>query len=97
MTTPVKHRSGTEPVRARSARNLRLVLSLVYAPVFLIAAGLLAWWAADSGPDGRAVLALIAGVCALLFVIAAADAAVLLLRARHRPAGSDQSGYPGSR
>lgn len=83
MSTPGKDRSGTEPVRARSAVNLRILLSVIFAPIFLIAAGLLAWWAAGAGPDGRAALSLIAGVCALLFVIATADAAVLRHRTHH--------------
>ncbi|MFG1809638.1 hypothetical protein [Streptomyces sp. NPDC049040] len=77
-----KHRSGTEPVQAKSPRDLRLLLVTIAAPVCLIAAGLLAWWAADSGPDGRAALSILAGVCALLFVIAVVDAAILLRRAR---------------
>lgn len=84
MRTPGKHRrSGTEPVQARSPVQFRLLLSVLFAPVFLIAAGLLAWWAADSGPDGRAVLALIAGISALLFVVASTDAAVLFRRLHH--------------
>jgi cation transporter-like permease len=94
VTTTVNRRSGTEPVRAESARDLRLLLSLVFAPVFLIMAGLLAWWAADAGPDGRSVLALVAGLCVVLFVVASVDAAVLLRRARHQPAGTDQADTP---
>lgn len=97
MTTPLKDRSGTEPVRAKSARDLRLLLSLVFAPVFLIAAGLLSWWAADSGPDGKASLGLLAGVCTVLFFVAAADAAILLRRARHPAESSDRADHPVSR
>lgn len=94
MTTTVKHRSrtepsGTEPTRAKSARDLRLLLCMIYAPVFLIGAGLLAWWASDAGPDGTNALSLLAGVCAVLFVVAAANAAVLLRRGHHPPADPD--------
>ncbi|WP_327287254.1 DUF6343 family protein [Streptomyces sp. NBC_01198] len=83
MTTPGGRRSGTEPVRARSALGLRLTLSLFFAPLFLAGTGLLAWWAAESGPGdspGRTALAVLSGVCAFLFLVAAADAAVLLHR-----------------
>jgi hypothetical protein len=83
VTTLGNHRSGTEPVRAQSAHGLRLVLSVIFAPVFLAAAGLLAWWAAGTGPDGRAALCIVAAVCAVFFVIAAADAFTLWRRGRH--------------
>ncbi|SFF59073.1 hypothetical protein SAMN05216251_12082 [Actinacidiphila alni] len=86
MSTTSKRHTGTEPVRARTAGRLRLLLSLLFAPVFLVGAGLLAWWAAESGSGdapGRTVLAVLAGVCALLFLVAVTDAAVLGRRARH--------------
>ncbi|SHN09725.1 DUF6343 family protein [Actinacidiphila paucisporea] len=92
-TTPVRHRretsgerrSGTEPTKARSPQNLRLRLCLIYAPVFLIGAGLFAWWAADSVADDKGILEILAAICALFFVIAAANAAVLMRRARRAP------------
>jgi hypothetical protein len=97
VTTPVKNRpSGTKPVPAKPARDPRVLTSAFFAPVFLMGAGLLAWWASDSGPDGSTSLGLLAGVCAVLFVVTAARVALLLHRAR-RPAESDEAGPPESR
>ncbi|WUH89437.1 hypothetical protein OG900_04245 [Streptomyces sp. NBC_00433] len=89
-TTPVRdrretsggQRSGTEPTKARTASKLRLRLCMIYAPVFLIGSGLFAWWASDTGADDRAVLEILSAICALFFVIAVANAAILLRRGR---------------
>ncbi|CAG6397407.1 hypothetical protein NMG29_24810 [Streptomyces cocklensis] len=88
MTTTANRRSGTEPVQAQSARDPRVMLSLICAPVLLIASGLLAWWASGAGPDGSASLSILAAICAVLFVVAAVDAAVLIHRGHHEPAAS---------
>jgi hypothetical protein len=78
-------RSGTEPVNARSAQGLRLLLSVCYAPVFLAAAALLALWSVltepGSTPSGL-VLAVLSGVCAALAAVAVTDAAMLVHRRR---------------
>jgi hypothetical protein len=83
-------RSGTEPVTARSAVGLRLLLSVFYAPVFLAAVALLALWSVLSGPHSTPsdlLLAVLSGVCAALAATALADAAVLMHRRRMRPRG----------
>ncbi len=81
-------RSATEPVNARSAVGLRLLLSVCYTPVFLAASALLALWSVlsepGSSPSGL-VLAVLSGVCAALAATAATDAAVLVHRRRMRP------------
>lgn len=78
-------RRGTEPVNARSAEGLRLLLSVCYTPVFLAAAALLALWSVlatpGSSPSGL-VLAVLSGVCAALAALAVGDAAVLVHRRR---------------
>lgn len=79
-------RAGTEPIRAKSALGLRLLLSLVYAPLFLAGAGLLSWWAAVSEPGdspGRTVLVVLAAICLALALLATADATRLARRRRH--------------
>ncbi|WP_069812242.1 DUF6343 family protein [Streptomyces sp. TP-A0874] len=77
--------SGTEPVTARSALGLRLVLSLVFAPIFAAGAAFLAFWSATahrgSAPPADS-LAFIAGLCALLALIAIVDVLVVLRRRR---------------
>lgn len=83
MITIGKRRSGTEPVRAKPARDPRLLLYGVSAPVLLITGGLLSWWAAESGPDASAALLIIAALCAVGFLISVVDAAVLWHRTRH--------------
>lgn len=81
-------RGGTEPVNARSAEGLRLLLSVCSAPVFLAGAALLALWSVLSGPRSAPsdlVLAVLSGVCAAVAAVAVADAAVLAHRRRTRP------------
>ncbi|MFI2205615.1 DUF6343 family protein [Streptomyces sp. NPDC020192] len=84
-------RSGTEPVTARSALGLRLLLSVCFAPLFVAAAVLFAVWSAHSGPGSSPTssqLASLAGVCAALTVFSVADAAVVLRRRRRERRGS---------
>jgi len=81
--------AGSEPLRAKSALGLRLLLSVVYTPLFLAGAGLLSWWAAQSRPGdspGRTVLVVLAAVCLALALLAAADAARLTRRRRRTTA-----------
>lgn len=76
MTTVGNHRPG-------SGHDLRLLVSAISAPVLLAVAGLLCWWAVNSGPDGRAALLIVATVCAVLFFIASADAVKAWRHAHH--------------
>ncbi|MER8015210.1 DUF6343 family protein [Streptomyces griseoluteus] len=83
-----QERTGTEPVTARSALKPRLVLSVIGLPVFVLGTVLFAVWAGAvrqrdvPDPTQLTVLAVICGVLALF---AAADLAVVLSRlARER-------------
>ncbi|MEU0112277.1 DUF6343 family protein [Streptomyces bobili] len=78
-------RSGTEPTTAQSPLRLRLVLSGVFLPVFGAAAAAFAMWAEQSGPGddpGRGPLIVLAVVCGVLALLAAAD--LLAVRRRLR-------------
>ncbi|USQ86410.1 DUF6343 family protein [Streptomyces phaeoluteigriseus] len=78
-------RTGTEPATARSPLGLRLILSGVFVPVFVVSAVLFAVWAADSGPGdspGRGPLIVLAVVCGVLAFLAAADLLVVVRRLR---------------
>ncbi|WP_257579365.1 hypothetical protein [Streptomyces sp. JJ38] len=90
LLSHVSPRSGTEPVRARSAVRLRLLLGLLFTPLFIAGAVLFWAWAAASGPhdvptDGS--LRVIAVLFTALAVFSLLDLLVVqrrLLRARHR-------------
>lgn len=87
-------RTGTEPLTARSALRLRLILSLIFIPLFLAGTALFWYWMVASGPrdapssDSLRVLTI---VCAVLSVLALLDLVVVLLRRRRerppRPPG----------
>ncbi|WP_052851343.1 DUF6343 family protein [Streptomyces avicenniae] len=84
-------RTGTEPVTAYSDLRLRWVLSLVFAPLFLLATVFFAiWWgAADSGDSpSPALLGWLTLACAVLTVIAVIDLLVVTRRIRRRRAPS---------
>lgn len=84
-------RAGTEPVNARSALRLRLILASVFAPVFLAGTGLLWYWTEQSGPrdaPSSGSLATLTLICALIALFALVDLVVVLVRrsrARGRP------------
>nr|WP_311675282.1 DUF6343 family protein [Streptomyces sp. DSM 42041] len=81
-----RERTGTEPVTARSALGLRLLLSAVFLPVFLAATALFWYWTAVSGPQDvpdSGSLRVLAVACAVLSVLALVDL-VAVLRRRHR-------------
>ncbi|MGC5360831.1 DUF6343 family protein [Streptomyces sp. DT24] len=89
-------REGTEPITARSAVGLRMILASVALPVFAVGTVLLALWAADSGPHdspSSLVVSVLAGICGALALFAALDLAVLLRR-RSRGSGVEGRG-PG--
>lgn len=78
-------RSGTEPVTAKSARGLRLRLSLIFGVVFFVLCGLLAWGAAETqeGDTQTSVIAL-STACFLGFCFAMGDALRLVMAGRHQ-------------
>ncbi|MEU8352696.1 DUF6343 family protein [Streptomyces sp. NPDC048845] len=78
-------RTGDEPVTARSALGLRLLLAVVYTPVFVAGAALFAVWSASADPAGApsaGSLAVVAALCAALALLSALDLAVVLRRRR---------------
>ncbi|MEU2284599.1 DUF6343 family protein [Streptomyces sp. NPDC013178] len=83
-------RTGTEPVTARSALGLRLLLSVCFTPLFVGATVLFAVWStrSDAGSTPTASqLAGLAAACGALAVFSAVNLAVVLRRRRReRPA-----------
>jgi hypothetical protein len=78
-------RTGSEPVTARSALGLRLLLAVCFTPLFIAATVLFAVWSTRSEPSSSPTslqLAGIAGGCAALAVISAVDLVVILRRRR---------------
>ncbi|MYV40547.1 hypothetical protein GT030_17140 [Streptomyces sp. SID1328] len=81
-------RTGTEPVTARSALKLRLVLNMIGLLVFVLGTVLFAVWAGavrqQDVPDPTQ-LTVLAVICGVLAVFAVVDLVVVLLRlARER-------------
>ncbi|MFG3044661.1 DUF6343 family protein [Streptomyces sp. NPDC048241] len=76
-------RTGTEPVTARSALRLRLVLGVLGLLVFLFGTALFALWAGTvtqrDVPDPTQ-LTVLAVICGILAVFAAVDLVVVVLR-----------------
>jgi hypothetical protein len=80
-----RERTGTEPVTARSALGLRLLLSSVFVPVFLAATALFWYWTGESGPrdvPSSGSLRVLAIACAVVAALALLDLVVLLMRRR---------------
>lgn len=78
-------RTGTEPVTARSALGLRVVLSAVFLPIFTAATAGFAVWAAHQGPGdnpGNGPLTVLAVACGVLALAAVADLLVVTARRR---------------
>ncbi len=79
-------RTGSEPVTAYSDLRLRRLLSLVFAPLFVLGAVLLGiWWAgAESGGmlTSRGAIGAAALICAAFAVIACVDLVVVTRRLR---------------
>lgn len=78
-------RTGTEPITAQSAVRLRLLLSLLFLPLFAALTVIFAvWWAnaepVDSPSPGS--LRLLTLVCAGLTLIALVDLVVIVRRLR---------------
>ncbi|WP_037732517.1 DUF6343 family protein [Streptomyces megasporus] len=86
MRIPGRSRTGTEPVTARSALGLRLLLSVLYLPVFIAGTVLFALWAARAEPgDSPSAdsLTKVAWICAALALLGAVDLAIVLTRRRN--------------
>ncbi|WP_031524828.1 hypothetical protein [Streptomyces sp. NRRL F-5123] len=90
MTTMYKppaedtERTKGGPAHARPrARDPRVRMALIMAPLYLITSALLAWWASDSITDHKWFLEILAGVALLLFVISVVRGAVAWRRSRH--------------
>ncbi|MFI2432644.1 DUF6343 family protein [Streptomyces sp. NPDC018693] len=82
-------RTGTEPLTARSALGLRLLLALLFLPVFTAGAIGFALWSAASGPGdspSSGVLTGLATLCAILAVLTALDLWVISRRLRRERA-----------
>ncbi|MDB1086607.1 DUF6343 family protein [Streptomyces sp. ACA25] len=89
-------RTGTEPVTAQSHLQVRLLLSLVFLPLFVLATVVFAvWWAgAGAGDSPRPEdLRLLTLLCGGLSLLAAVDLAVVLRRLR-RERGSGPGAPP---
>ncbi|MEU9398976.1 DUF6343 family protein [Streptomyces sp. NPDC048242] len=81
-------RTGTEPVRARGALTLRLVLSAIGALAFLFGTVVFAVWASRSTPvtnPSAMELGVLAAICAFFAVLGLVDLVVVVRRrARER-------------
>jgi hypothetical protein len=83
--TPRYWRSGTEPATARSDLKLRLLLSVLFLPVFaLMTTGFAVWAARSTSSDvpGRGTLVVFAVCCGVLTLLAAVDLRVVVRRRR---------------
>ncbi|MGP3968854.1 DUF6343 family protein [Streptomyces sp. 6N223] len=81
-------RTGTEPVTAFSDLRLRMLLSVIFTPVFVVATVLLCVWWLNAEPDdpvGRGPLGAAALICAAASVVAVID--LVVVRRRLRDAG----------
>jgi len=90
-----RSRAGTEPVTARSALGLRLLLSIVYIPVFLAGTVFFAVWASRAGPQdvpSADSLRAIAWICAALTLLGLVDLGVVLARRRRERRGRGARG-----
>lgn len=76
-------RTGTEPLTARSALRLRLILSVVFTPLFIAGAVLFWVWSGRATPDdvpSADSLRTLAWLSTALAVFAVVDLAVVLWR-----------------
>ncbi|MER8032626.1 DUF6343 family protein [Streptomyces bauhiniae] len=85
-TSDRRERTGTEPLTARSPLKLRLVLGVIGLLVFVLGTVLFALWAGavrqQDVPDPTQ-LTVLAVICGVLALFAAADLIVVLLRLTH--------------
>ncbi|GAB2817961.1 hypothetical protein KDA82_06780 [Streptomyces daliensis] len=79
------HRQGDEPVTARSALRLRLLLASLFTPVFLAGTAVFWYWTAHSGPHdapSSGSLRTLTLISAALALFALVDLVVVLVRRR---------------
>ncbi|MGP4111311.1 DUF6343 family protein [Streptomyces sp. 4N509B] len=89
-----RQRTGSEPLTAYSDLRLRLLLSVIFTPLFVAGTVLLFVWWLNAEPDdavSRGEVGVAAVICAVAAVIALVDLAVVLRRLR----GGGQQGGPG--
>ncbi|MFX4294205.1 DUF6343 family protein [Streptomyces bohaiensis] len=87
-------RTGTEPITARSDLTLRLVLSWVFAPLFLVlTVGFAVWWGMTGPGDSpnRGELGLLVAAGAVLTLLAVIDLVVVTRRLRQARARGDRA------
>ena len=95
---------GTEPVTARSALRIRLVLASVFTPFFAAGTALFWYWMTQSGPGDvpdAGSLRTLTVICGALTLFSLVDLTVVLLRRRRErtrrpPAGAlppDEDGW----
>ncbi|HEV7626739.1 MAG TPA: DUF6343 family protein [Streptomyces sp.] len=80
-------RTGTEPVTARSALRARMILAMIFVPVFLAATGLFWFWMTQTGPGdapGVGSLRTLTAICGGLALFSVVDLMVVLRRRRGR-------------
>jgi Family of unknown function (DUF6343) len=84
---PHLSRTGTEPVTARSALRIRLILAVIFTPVFLAGTALFWFWMTQTGPGdapGAGSLRTLTVICGALALFSVIDLLVLLRRRRGR-------------
>lgn len=87
-------RTGTEPITARSDLTLRLVLSWVFAPLFLVlTVGFAVWWGMTGPGDSpdRGELGMLVAAGAVLTLLAAIDLVVVTRRLRQARARGERA------
>jgi apolipoprotein N-acyltransferase len=91
MRRPRLRRTGTEPVTAFSDLRLRLLLSVIFAPVFVVGATLLGlWWLTaetGGGLTSRGAIGVAALLCAAVAVFAVTDLVIVVRRLRRERRG----------
>lgn len=76
-------RTGSEPLTARSALRLRLILSVLFTPLFILGAVVFWVWSSNAGPQDVPTgdsLRLLAWISTGLAVFAAIDLLIVLWR-----------------
>jgi cation transporter-like permease len=83
--TPRQWHSGTEPMTARSDLKLRFLLSVIFAPLFLLTTVGFAVWASQAtstSAPSRSTLTAFAVACGVLTLFALVDLWVVIRRRR---------------
>ncbi|MEE1927029.1 DUF6343 family protein [Streptomyces sp. TRM 70351] len=81
----IRPSTGTEPVTARSPLRLRLLLALLFTPLFIAGAVLFWAWASTSGPQDAPTagsLRTLAWISTVLAVLALVDLVIVQRRIR---------------